>query len=93
MEKELSKAAEAQLEAAETLDEVVRILAEEGTEITKEELITALDAADGELNEDALERVAGGGVSLRLMLWLIRKFPKAYKNACAEKPKVSRWEP
>lgn len=60
MNKELSKAAEAKLEAAETLDEMVQILAEEGVEISKEELIAAMDEPEGELNENDLDNVAGG---------------------------------
>ncbi len=80
MNKELSKAAEAKLEAAETLDEMVKILAEEGVEITKEELIAAMDEPEGELNENDLEQVAGGCpmilvgcILIPIWLWLRMK--------------------
>lgn len=76
MNKELSKAAEAKMETAETLDEVVRIFAEEGVEVSKDELIAALDAPEGELGEGDLDQVAGGcgpiwwgGVLIPLWLW------------------------
>lgn len=78
MNKELSKAAEAKLEAAETLEEMVKILAEEGVEITVEQLSATMDANDGELNENDLDNVAGGcppfvvvgGVIIAWWLWL-----------------------
>lgn len=58
---QMSPELQAKLDSAESLEDVVRACAEEGITISKEQL-EALEAstADGELNEDALDGVAGG---------------------------------
>lgn len=52
------------LGAADKAEEVIRIFAEQDVEVTKEDaeaLLAARDkATEGELNEDALDSVAGG---------------------------------
>ena len=60
--------------ACNTLEDLQKLLAEQGLELTVEEL-TALIApvavgADGELSEEALDNVAGGG---RFIDWLYNK--------------------
>lgn len=57
----ISSALEEKLENAESLEEVVRLCAEEGIAVTKEELEAALDSEDeGELNAEQLDNVSGG---------------------------------
>ena len=67
---EMSPELQAKLDGAESLDDVVRICAEAGITISKEQL-EALEAstADGELNEDALDAVSGGGLLADLFSW------------------------
>ena len=48
------------LDGAETVDDVIRICAEEGVEITEEQLKQMAMEEAGELTEDALDTVAGG---------------------------------
>ena len=58
---EVSEELKEKLGKAESLDEVVKILAEEGLEVTKEELEAALaQGENGELSEEALSAVSGG---------------------------------
>ena len=58
---QISPELQAKISDAESLEDVVRICAEEGITVSKEQL-EALEAstADGELSEDALDSVAGG---------------------------------
>lgn len=58
---QMSPELQAKISDAESLEDVVRICAEEGITVSKEQL-EALEAstADGELSEDALDGVAGG---------------------------------
>ena len=48
------------LDGAETVDDVIRICAEQGVEITEEQLKQMAMEEAGELTEDALDTVAGG---------------------------------
>lgn len=57
---EITDALKAKIENAETLDDVVKACAEEGIEVTKEQLETAADSMDDELNADDLDNVNGG---------------------------------
>lgn len=59
----ISAALEEKLRGAESLDEVVQVCAEAGIPVTKEQLeCPAVSGPDGELSEDALDNVSGGGV-------------------------------
>lgn len=62
---------EAKLDSAQTLDDVVRICAEAGIPVSREQL-EAIDmaAADGELNEDALDAIGGGSLTGWIVPWL-----------------------
>lgn len=63
-EKTMSEALEAKLTAAQTMEDVIKAFAEEGIEVTREQLEEALRqyqaGENGELGEDALDAVAGG---------------------------------
>ena len=64
------------LEACQSKEEVLKVLAENGIEITAEELDKLIKTAqsDGELDEGALENVAGGaGITTATLLWMLRK--------------------
>ena len=52
----------AQLENSETVEDIVKILADNGVEISSEEILAGINTVDdgGELDEGALEQVAGG---------------------------------
>lgn len=61
---EITEELKEKLGKAESLDEVVKVLAEEGLEVTKEELETALaQGENGELSEEALASVSGGRIN------------------------------
>lgn len=72
-EKIMSEALEAKLTAAQTMEDVIKAFAEEGIEVTREQLEEALRqyqaGENGELGEDALDAVAGG---ISLQQWLQR---------------------
>lgn len=59
----ISDSLKAKLDTAETMDEVVRVCAEEGIEVTKEQLEAAA-AMDGELTEGDLDSVNGGALGM-----------------------------
>lgn len=61
---------QAKLGSAESLDDVVRICAEAGIAISKEQL-EALDVSmtNGELTTEALDAVSGGGLLADLFNW------------------------
>lgn len=62
---ELSEELKAKLEAVGSVEEAVALLNENGIDITEEELNAAMKDAEGELDETALDDVAGGfGVAL-----------------------------
>lgn len=67
---QMSSELQAKINSAESLEDVVRICAEEGISISKEQL-EALEAstADGELSEDTLDAVSGGGLLADLFDW------------------------
>lgn len=48
------------LATAETLEDVVKVCAEAGVEVSLEEMKAAEASQNGELNEDDLDNVAGG---------------------------------
>lgn len=63
MEAKISKELEAKLQNAETLEDFIKACAEEGIEVTEEQLEAELKAQEsGELNENALDNVAGGSI-------------------------------
>ena len=66
----------AKLNAAKTMEDFIKAFADEGIEVTEEEIKSAgeLLNADGELNEKALESVTGGA------WWYI---PLAIAGICA----------
>lgn len=57
---EISDSLKEKLDNAETMDDVVSVCAEEGIEVTKEQLEAAAASIDDELNEDDLDNVNGG---------------------------------
>lgn len=60
---EISDQLKEKLGKAKSLDEVVQFCREEGIEITKEQLEMAAAQGDGgELDEDTLDNVSGGGL-------------------------------
>lgn len=60
----ISKELEAKLQAAQTIEDVIKVCAEEGIELSKEQLEDVLSqyqaGENGELSEDSLDTVAGG---------------------------------
>lgn len=60
----ISDSLKAKLDTAETMDEVVRVCAEEGIEVTKEQLEAAAASMDGELTEGDLDNVNGGALGM-----------------------------
>lgn len=71
---ELSKDAVfmANLENAKDLAEVAALLQAQGVEVTEEQLNAQLTAEEGELDEAALDDVAGGGI-VKTILNLVKK--------------------
>lgn len=61
---EMSPELQAKLDGAESLDDVVRVCAEEGITISKEQLEAVdMSTPDGELPEEALDAVSGGSLT------------------------------
>lgn len=59
---QISNSLDEKIQQAETLEEVIEACAAEGIEVTKEQLEAAmLPNTNGELNEDMLDAVSGGG--------------------------------
>lgn len=75
METKLPPELEEKIDAAQSLDDVVRIYAEAGISVSKEQLeaISLSDAGD-ELSEGALDAVSGGS------LWLAWVLYQRYKS-------------
>ena len=64
---QMSPELQAKLDGAESLEDVVRVCAEAGITISKEQLEAF--TADGELSEDTLDAVSGGGLLADLFDW------------------------
>lgn len=76
MEEKLTKELEEQISAAKSLDDVVRLCADTGIPVTKEQLkAAALPEVDGELTEEALDAVSGGSVYYAFQRFLQRRRP------------------
>lgn len=75
---EISKELEGKIRQAETVEDVVRVCADAGIDVTKEQLLAA-DMPEGELDETALDLVSGGSV-LGAVAWLIWGFYKNSRN-------------
>lgn len=68
---EIQERLEEKLKNAASLDEAIQMCAEEGITVTKEQLEAVLSPEpDGELNEEALDNVSGGG----FIDWIRRLF-------------------
>lgn len=61
---EISETLKAKLDQAESLEEIAKICAEEGLEVTAEELKELMAMQTSELNPEDLDNVAGGIVPL-----------------------------
>ena len=81
------------LTEAETTDDVIRLCAEAGYEVTEEQLKTLVAEADGELNEDALDDVAGGiGVIIPIGIRTVEALLRWYaKNHPRLRPIIPSW--
>ena len=76
---EVSEELKEKLGKAENLEEVVKILTEEGLEVTKEELEAALaQGENGELSEEALSAVSGG-INWRRIVTIIRYYTRGHR--------------
>ncbi len=67
------------LQAAKSVDEIIAIAKENGVEVTKEkaqELLDKLTAKDGELTDDMLDAVSGGGIIDTVKEWFGSLFGK-----------------
>ena len=81
---EISEALKAKLERAHSLEEIAMICAEEGLEVTAQELKELMAQQTGELELDDLDNVAGGRIGIRgpsevdavrkIVKWIISKF-------------------
>lgn len=80
-EKIISEALEAKLEAAQTTEDVIKAFAEEGIEVTREQLEAPVPSGpDGELSEDALDNVSGGSVIDWIRRWYHRYHASKYNR-------------
>lgn len=68
---ELSESLKEKLENAESVEDVIRACAEEGIEITAEDLAGV--AVGAELDENALDNVSGGGSAVLTAIGVIGK--------------------
>ena len=64
MNTEISEELQAKLEQAQSVAEIAELLRAEGYDVTEEQLLELAKAEEGELNEDALDEVAGGRIGL-----------------------------
>ena len=62
----------AKLDACQSLEEVSALLKDNGVDMTEAELQDLMDKAQGELNEDSLEDVAGGLLAVRAVAGAVR---------------------
>ena len=71
----ISKELEGKIQQAETLEDIIQACAEEGIQVTKEQLKAAMmPESDGELTEDMLDNVSGGG-----LFGFVRKIINTYR--------------
>lgn len=71
----------------ETLEEALELCKTYGVEITAEELVSAIKKSHSdELSEDDLENVAGGGIKLKVLWWLVKNMPRALYIAWTTEP-------
>lgn len=91
-EKIMSEALEAKLEAAQTMEDVIKAFAEEGIEVTREQLEEALRqyqaSESGELSEETLDAVAGGAKLRGKAFLRLPFFPFPIPFPC---PRPPRW--
>lgn len=95
----ISKELEAKIMNAENMDEIVEICVAEGIDVTKEQLEAEVAkqqaaAADGELDEDALDAVSGGsaallviGVACAICIWQAKKEANKFAASYGKKKK------
>lgn len=77
---EIPERLEEKLKNVESLEETIQACAEEGITVTKEQLEAVLSPEpDGELNEEALDNVSGGGFIDRIRRY-IRHFRASSYN-------------
>lgn len=77
----MSEALKAKLEAAQTMEDVIQVCAEEGIEVTREQLEAPVPSGpDGELSEDALDNVSGGSVIDWIRRWYHRYHASKYNS-------------
>ena len=73
---ELSESLKTKLDKAKGADEVIRICAQEGIELTLEQLMPPEANLDAELDEEELDNVSGGSVAsaARLAILVVKKW-------------------
>lgn len=73
---EFSESLKTKLDKAKSADEVIRICAQEGIELTLEQLMTPEANLDVELDAEALDNVSGGSVvsAARLAILVVKKW-------------------
>ena len=59
------------VDAASDTEEIIRLFAEKGVTVTAEQIASVKAAQDGELDETALDGVAGGCVFCRVGGWFV----------------------
>ena len=59
------------VDAASDTEEIIRLFAEKGVTVTAEQIASVKAAQDGELDEAALDGVAGGCVFCRVGGWFV----------------------
>lgn len=73
----ITEEVKAQLSKAESMEDVVEILAQAGVSVTKEQLEAqiALENAEGELSEENLDAVAGGAKLISILRYILPLLP------------------
>ena len=77
----------ARLGLCQSLEEVSALLKANGVEMTEKELQDLIDKAQGELNEGALEDVAGGSLAVRVVAGAVRLGLYLAGQGCRFKPR------
>lgn len=91
---ELSESLNAKLEKAKSADEVIRICAQEGIELTLEQLMAPEVALDAELDAEELGNVSGGRAAsaARLAILVVKKWwelnPGPFPRDPRKKPRL-----